>query len=137
MQGLAPSYADIIQSLMTGQAVVQSVSSAGTTDTLTAAQIMGGIYVRSGGTTSTTTTDTATNILAALGPNVYIGQTFLFIYANLNSGTTTLAGGTGVTLQGTTTVLTVNVRFFVGTVTGITTPSVTLQGAFAFGGAIA
>lgn len=132
-QGVAPVYADLAQAGLNNQAVYNNVNSAGTTDTLTAQQIMGGVYVRNGGTTSTTTTDTAANIVAAIGPNAFVGQTLTLFYANINSGTTTLAAGTGVSLLGTTTVLTTAVRVYVFTVTAIgASPAVTVQGAFAF-----
>src|SRR5580692_2783741 len=95
---------------------------AGATITLTAAQMMAGFLLQSGGATSTVTTDTAVNILAALtqssGASPRIGQTFVLDIANLNSGTTTLAGGTGVTLVGTTAIATTVERQYLGVVTG-------------------
>lgn len=138
-QGYAPTFGDELYQLLTNQAVYNTVASAGTTDTLTAQQIMGGIYVRSGGTTSTTTTDTATNIIAAMGPNAFVGQTCLLFYANINSGTTTLAAGTGVSLLGTTTALTTACRVYLFTATNVTAgaQAVTVQGCFAFTAATA
>jgi hypothetical protein len=132
-QGFAPTIADILTSLFTGGFGAQSLASAGTSETIPASQMVGpntGWYVRSGGSTTTATTDTAANIVAQAGVNAYVGQTFLFVYSNLNSGTATLAAGTGVTLQGTTTVATVTSRAFAVTITSITPGSqaVTVQG---------
>lgn len=133
-QGYAPTLSDEYFQLLTNQAIYNAVASAGTTDTLTAQQIMGGIYVRSGGSTSTTTTDTAANIIAAMGPNAFVGQTALLFYVNTNSATTTLAAGTGVTLLGTTTALTTATRVYLFTATNVTAgaQAVTVQGCFAF-----
>jgi hypothetical protein len=132
-QGLAPTYGDLAQSSLNNQVGYNVLSSAGTSETITAAQLLGGFYYRSGGSTTTATTDTAANIQALLGPNVKVGQTFWFRYGNQNSGTATLAAGTGVTLQGTTTVATTAVRDFIGTVTNVTAGSlaVTLAGMWA------
>lgn len=95
----------------------------GNTGTLTAAMIAGGFVLVSGGSTATLTTDTATNIINQLtqsqGASVRIGQTFLLDIANLNSGSVTLAGGTGVTVDtaGQTIATTVE-RQYLGIVTG-------------------
>ena len=128
-QGLIPDMGTLLGALNEMQASYQSVASASAA-TLAAANLLGGILVRSGGAALTDTTDTAANIIAAL-PNARVGQTFLLIVANLNSGTLTLAGGTGVTLSGTTTVATVAMRVYVGAITGLgTNAAVTLQGCF-------
>lgn len=68
--------------------------------TITAAGIAGGITNRTGSTAAfTDTTDTATNIIAAL-PNANVGQSFEYTYFNNTAGTATLTGGTGVTVSG-------------------------------------
>jgi hypothetical protein len=118
-----------------------SLVSAGTTDTLTAAQIASGIFVRSGATGAVSvTTDTATNIILGLGPNASVGQTFMLIYANLNtsSGAVTMAGGVGVTTVGTLTIPIAGLRLFVGTITAVgSTPTVSLVSAFSIGSGVA
>ena len=96
----------------------------GVSATLTAAQLMGGFILTSGGTTPTLTTDTATNIINALtqsvGAQPRIGQTFLLDIANLNSGSVTLAGGTGVTVDAAgNTIATTVERQYLGVVTGL------------------
>jgi len=135
-QGISPSYGDLIQTLANGNPRVASLASAGTSEVLTGQQMASGIFVRSGGTTTTATTDTATNILTALGPNTYVGMTAMFFYVNLSSGTATIAAGSGVTTSGTMTVATAGLRCFVLTVTNVTVPAVTIQGAFALGSAV-
>lgn len=135
-QGAFPTYADVIAVLSSGNPAVASLVSAGTSEVLTGYQIDAGIFVRSGGTTTTATTDTATNIITAMGPGVTIGMTSMLFYVNLSSGTATIAAGTGVTTSGTMTVATAGLRVFVITVTNVTTPAVTIQGAFALGSAV-
>ena len=73
--------------------------------TLTAAAMVGGLLPRTGPTGAVTdTTDTAANIDAALGaPPVGIG--FDFEYANGVAFAATLAGGSGVTIVGSTGVV--------------------------------
>lgn len=71
--------------------------------TLTAANMVGGIISRSGPTTGfTDTTDTATNIVAAL-PGYQTGATFPLRIINTSTVTETLAAGSGVTLPTSTT----------------------------------
>lgn len=124
------SAGEIAQLLTSLQAGFVNIG-AGATITLTAAQMMAGFILQSGGATATVTTDTAANILAALTQSLNasprIGQTFVLDMANLNSGTTTLTGGTGVTVVGTNTIATTVERQFLGVVTG----TVALGGAAA------
>ena len=138
-QAAIPSYGDILGMIYMMNPAIASLVSAGAAEVLTGFQIGEGIFVRSGATVAVTvTTDTATNIINALGPNTYAGQSFMMIYVNLNtaSGAVTLAPGTGVTLSGTTSVPIAGVRFYIGTVTSTTTPAVTIQGAFAVGSGV-
>jgi len=138
-QGAIPAFGDVVALFQSGNPAIASLASAGVTDTLTGQQMDAGIYVRSGATAAvTSTTDTATNIINAIGPGVFLGMTFMFMYVNVNtsSGAVTLAAGTGVTLSGTTTVPIAAMRVFVGTVTNVTTPAVTIQGAFAVGSGV-
>lgn len=135
-----PSYGDLLAMANSLNPEIASLASAGTTDTLTGFQMNAGIFVRSGATGAvTSTTDTATNILSALGPNVALGMTFMLIYVNLNTaaGAVTLSAGSGVTLSGTTTVPIAGLRVYIGTVTNVTIPAVTIQGAFQIGANVA
>lgn len=135
-QGAFASYGDLIASFANGNPRVATLASAGTSEVLTGNQLAAGIFVRSGGTTTTATTDTATNIITALGPGVYVGMTAMVLYVNLSSGTATIAAGSGVTTSGTMTVATAGLRCFILTVTNVSTPAVTIQGAFALGSAV-
>lgn len=135
-QAAIPSLADLYQTFAVNNPAVASLSSAGTSETLTANQIMSGIFVRSGGTTTTATTDTATAIINAIGSGAYVGMTAMLLYVNLSSGTATIAGGSGVTGSGTLTVPTAGLRCFILTVTNVTTPAVTIQGAFQIGSGV-
>lgn len=81
-----------------------SAQTADSAQTISANAISAGIYLRSGLTAGRTdTTDTAANILAA-NPDMSIGDTFVFIISNTAAQILTLAGGTGVTVSGRTTV---------------------------------
>jgi len=94
----------IVQSMRTG--LYTGVTGS---PTLTAAQMVGGSVDISGGSTGTVTTDTATNIIArmqALDANAAIGSTASFTLINDNSGTVTLALGSGVTNAGVAGILT-------------------------------
>lgn len=135
-QAAIPSFSDMVALLQSGNPALASLSSAGTSETLTGFQIDAGIFVRSGGTTTTATTDTATNIITAIGPGVFVGMTTMLFYVNLSSGTATIAAGSGVTTSGTMTVPTAGLRVFIFTVTNITTPAVTVQGAFQLGSGV-
>lgn len=135
-QAAIPSFSDVVAILAAGNPSLATLSSAGTSEVLTGYQIDAGIFVRSGGTTTTATTDTATNIITAMGPGVFVGMTAMLIYVNLSSGTATIAAGSGVTTSGTLTVATAGLRVFILTVTNVTTPAVTMQAAFALGSAV-
>lgn len=68
---------------------------------VTAAGIAGGVTARSNQSAAQTdTTDTADNIIAAV-PNMAVGQSVLWTYANNGNFAQTLAGGTGVNAAGT------------------------------------
>jgi hypothetical protein len=106
-----------------------AVTNASTTAlTLSAANcaqgLINAIVVTSGGSANTNTTDTATNIIALFWPGAYVGATALLTIANLNSGTMTLAGGTGVTITGTATTATLANTFWQAKVTNLANPSV-------------
>lgn len=86
---------------------IQPITNAQATDsnqTLTAAQIQGGIYVRDGMTAARTdTTDTAVAIIAA-NPSMAIGDSFLFAVSVTTAFAWNIAAGAGVTLVGKTQV---------------------------------
>lgn len=100
--------------------------------TYTGSELVGGIFRRHsvGGVALTDCTDTATNIVNAI-PGAKINQSFAVLLANLNSSSPglTLAGGTGVSMAGTNIVGGLQMRLFLGQVTG--SAAVTLTGCFA------
>lgn len=118
-----------------GQANVVTITTTTTGAIVFNAATLGGVpfaganIVTTGGSTpATVTTDTAVNILSIMLENgmvPYVGMTFPVTITNNNSGTDTLTGGTGVTLVGTTTILTVSTRWFQGQVKTYTPPVTT------------
>src|SRR5581483_2513168 len=78
-------------------------SLAGTNQTLTAAQLLGGIIEHAPTGAATDTTDTATNLDAAYAAATK--DTFVTTLINTSAGANaiTLAGGSGVTLKGSAT----------------------------------
>lgn len=101
-------------------------------DTYTGAGMVGGIIQRNSGASTTDSTATASQIVAAI-PGAVVGQTFPCIISNMGSGTLTIAANTGVTLAGTPTIGRFSSKLFLGTVTG--SAAVTFQAAFSFGAA--
>lgn len=102
------------------QALATVVTSAATTLTAAAAAfVTKGIYSLSGGTTCTITSPTAAQIVAALD-NPQVGTSFVVSIVNANSGTATMAGGTGVTVVGLATAATNTSATFRGVVTNVT-----------------
>lgn len=97
--------------------------------TLTAAQFVGRYLDRSGAAGVSDTTPTAALLVAAV-PNVAVGDVHEFVIRNRNTGTLTLVAGSGVTLEGTTTIPTVNTRRYAIRFTNVTvgTEAVTLSG---------
>ncbi len=97
--------------------------------TLTAAQVVGAAIFRSGPTAVfTDTTDTATNIVAAI-PGATVNASWKLRYVNRDASTCTIAGGTGVTISGTATVAASTWRDFICTITNTATPAVTMTSA--------
>lgn len=110
-----------------GALSVNAVTTVGAA-TLSAANLVGGVIMRSGSTAAyTDTTDTATNIVAAI-PNAQIGTSFRLRIVNSVAFIDTIAAGTGVTLSGTTAIAASTYRDYVGIITAVTTPAVTLYG---------
>lgn len=96
----------------------------GTTQTLTAAMVVGGsttYHVSVGGTTPSLTLPLAADVDTAL-PDIRTGQSFILRVINKNSGNTTIVTNTGWTLSGGTLVLATNTwKEFVVTKTGTAT----------------
>lgn len=85
--------------------------------------IVNAIVVASGGSANTNTTDTATNIITTFWPTGLVGSRAALLYVNNNSGTNTLAGGTGVTITGTATVPTLALAYYGLTITNLANPA--------------
>jgi hypothetical protein len=98
--------------------------------TLTVSQNLG-ILLRSGAAGVSDTTPTAAAIVAALA-NCAVGDVVEWEVRNNNTGTLTLLAGSGVTLEGTTTVATVSFRKYAVRLTNVTPASeaVTISGLF-------
>jgi hypothetical protein len=95
--------------------------------TLTTAQVINNVLFRSGASAVTDTLPTAALIVAAI-PDCKVGATFEFTINNTNSGTLTIGAGSGNTLSGTTTIATNKARRYIGKVTAVSTPAVTVYG---------
>lgn len=94
---------------------------ADTAQTITVAQMLGGVITSAGKTAGRTfTTDTAANLLLGL-PNMDVGESLMFQLASIDGFTTTVAGGTGVTASGNLLVLTLTAKEFILTRTGAAT----------------
>lgn len=108
--------------------------SASTGTTLTAAQLTGagwadGVLIRAGSPSGNfnDTTDTATNIIAAL-PGGAVDTYFHLRVVNTSGHTQTLLAGSGVTVVGTATTANAATHDFVGVVTNVGTPAVIIYG---------
>ena len=98
--------------------------------TLTAAQTVNGLVVMTPTAGRDVNTASAAAIVTELGDGVRVGTTFSLVIRNTAAAThaLTLVGGDGVTLAtgNTNTVAAVNTRQFLGRVTAIGTPAVTI-----------
>lgn len=96
---------------------------------LPAAALLGGQVTRTGPTAPfTDTTDTAADILAALGGNIDVAGTFVVRYKNATAFPATLAAGAGVTLPATVVVPALSAAWYFGTLGGTqAAPTVTLR----------
>lgn len=77
--------------------------------TLTAAQLLSTVLLRSGTSATQTTTPSAAALVAAL-PGVKVGQCFRVHQRNACSGSETIAAGSGITLNGTAALTSVSAR---------------------------
>jgi len=104
--------------------IVTITSFAGTNQTLTAAQILGGFIIGIPTGAANYTTDTATNILQAI-EGAKVGTAVYFTVRNKSAGanTITLVAGTGITLNSgdTVTVAQNNQKTFMAVVTALPT----------------
>jgi hypothetical protein len=94
-------------------------------ETLTAAQLIGGLILRDpAGGARTDTTDTAANVVAAISEAV-VGSSFEVIIRNDADAaeTITIAGGSGVTTSGTMTIAQNNIKRFRVVLTNVTAAS--------------
>lgn len=92
---------------------------------LTAAQVINTVILRTLSSTPADTVPTAAAIVAAI-PNCAVNDAFVFWIRNAGSGTLTLSTAAGITLSGTMTIATVNAKMFMGVVTAVGTPAVTI-----------
>lgn len=107
------------QSIFGVQALVATADN-GTTQTLTAAMVSGGLqtyHTSTGGTTPSLTLPLGTDMDTAL-PDIRTGESYVLRIINANSGTATVVTNTGWTLTGTLTLATNTWRDFVVTKTG-------------------
>ncbi len=110
-----------------GAETISAVSGSGSV-TLTAAQMLGGVINRTGPTAAYgDTTDTAANIVAAI-PFAAVGLTFNLRILNTVNYVDVVAAGSGVTLAGTTAIAASTWRDYIGTITNVASPAVTLTG---------
>lgn len=97
--------------------------------TISAAKMVDAILDRNGGTADRTdVTDTATALVAAI-PGAIVGSAFNFVMRNISSTAgqkITLTAGSGVTISGVASVYANSQATFIGIVTAVGTPAVTL-----------
>jgi hypothetical protein len=128
-QDVAPEVIKLQNNLQYHELTTTAVTTAGN-GTYTAAALVNGVILRSGHDAAVTEVmPTATNFVNAI-PNCAVGDHFVFWIRNLNTslGAITLGASTGVTLSGTTTCAINKTRMYVGKVTAIDTPAVTIYG---------
>lgn len=98
--------------------------------TLTAAQSVNSLVTMTPGAARDLTTASAAAIVAELGTGVRVGTSFSIIVRNEAAAThaITMVAGSGVTLatDNTNTIAATNTKEFIGRVTNVTTPAITL-----------
>lgn len=129
---------DIPGGLLPGTSTLASVTNSAT---LTAAQSYNSIVRGIPTSTATYTTDTAANIISAIGGDCAVGTSFRVVVLNAAATaiTITFAGGTGVTVSGVATVVQNASKEFIGYVANVTAGSqaITLYGLGSTGSAVA
>lgn len=119
---------DFVQDEITllNQATITSTTA--TSGTLTAAQMVNGLLVQTAAASAVGLTTATAALLVAAMYNVQIGSIFIFRVINQGANAITFTGGTNVTISGpgTNTVGATAARQYIGYVTAVTTPAVTL-----------
>jgi hypothetical protein len=87
--------------------------------TLTAAQVLAGVFIQTTAGAFTLNTPTAAALVAAI-PNCQVGSQAVLFIRNDGSGTLTVAAGSGVTLSGTATQATTLGQIWIFKVTNAT-----------------
>lgn len=102
------------------QVGVATTNAAASPQTMTAAQMLAGVYIQGVAGAFALTLPDAADVVAAM-PNVQVGSKFELMLINTGSGTLTLTAGTGNTLGGhaTATLATATSQILVGVVTNI------------------
>lgn len=112
---------DVVAQSINGTNAAVATADNGTTQTLTAAMIIGGdsftSHLSTGGATPSLTLPLASAMDTAL-PDIRTGQSYVLRVINANSGTATIVTNTGWTLTGTLTLATNTWRDFIVTKTG-------------------
>ena len=120
---------DIPGGLLPGVCTLANVTNAAT---LTAAQSYNSIVRGIPTSTATYTTETAANIIAAIGGDCGVGTCFRIVVLNAAASaiTITVGGGSGVTVSGVATIVQNASKEFIGYVTNVTAGSqaITLYG---------
>lgn len=118
--GLMPFLSQLVNNGSAAQGWFNNASvTAASGATFSAGQMLGGLIVRSTQAATSDNTDSAANIVAAW-PGCKVGDSALLFIVNLDSATLTLVAGSGITLAGTTTVLTVAMRIYIIKPTNVT-----------------
>lgn len=99
-----------------------TLNAASGASTASAGDMTGAYYVCAGYSAigaANLTTRTAVQLVADI-PNAKVGDSYMLLITNTSGGTTTLVGGTGVTITGTATMATNTTRLFRVTLTSLT-----------------
>ncbi len=116
-----------LSNMIQGQAAINTVSTAGS-GSWSAANMLAGVINRTGpGGAYADATDTATALVGAI-PFAQVGLAFRLRVLNTVAFANTITAGSGVTLAGTTAIAASTWRDYLGTITNVGTPAVTLTG---------
>jgi hypothetical protein len=107
-----------IEQVVFPQIASPTTDTTNTTFTIPTASLLSGFFIRNPAGVSTDTTDTAANIVAAMGTYVKAGQAFEFNIRNISANVITIAAGSGVTLAAgnTNTVIANSTKRFLMTI---------------------
>lgn len=107
--------------------------------TLTAAQLVQAIWDRNGGATNRSDTTPAASAIVTAIPGAIVGSSFRFIYRNASTTAgqlDTLLAGSGVTLSGNVQIAAGQTQEYIGRITNVGTPAVTLYAVNQLAGAL-